>query len=198
MTKKKKNKISVRRIVENRKLSAELKRLNTEPRPLIKEKDGTLMPRGWQNMSPLQTKIDVKRRAKHLHYSRTKKEADTISAVFCFMPSEIGLTPPSEEEIKMVEAIDKKLAKKLRNFNPLDHAIYQPILITRKEGLSLKEQWKHERELVRNYIIEQRAVAQADIQRRQQEVQYNPQGNTTIDLESLTTAGEKNEHSFND
>jgi len=130
--------------------------------------------------------VDAKRRLKE-HYRSVKRQQKPapgqISAVFSFTPNEIGLASPTQEEIKMMEKTNPKVAKSMRYYNPLEHLISMPVTITRNQEIPLKEQWRQARAEIKAELIKHYQEARLGAQQSKQPM---------LDLSQLTTAGDDN------
>jgi hypothetical protein len=188
MSKKKKMKMSL--IIENREALRDLKRINRAPKPGLMQPDGSILPKGWESMSKEAIAVDAKRRAKHNYYSRKRKTG--YSVVFTYSPTELGLPEPqlSDEDMKMLKELNPAYAKKVK-YGKISNLIQQKVSITRDNNYSFKEQWNISRDKTKDYLIEKIKEEQTKIANARA-TQYNPEMDTTIDLNTLTTIGEEN------
>lgn len=199
MTKKRQKFKSVRRHVEDRKALKELKQLQRDPGSFQTDPiTGVSLPKGHENMSKDRVTVLLKRRAKINHYNRTKKDPNLINAIMMFTPGELLIPPPSEDEIKTMEAVNPKMAKVYKHYKPHRHMIPVPIQIRREDGVPMKTLWKKHRNLLKADVIRQRAEIEEQMKQNANvhehgHVDYDPAGPTILNLNELTTAQETND-----
>lgn len=185
--KRKRNVPKMSHIIETRKAIREWKQMNRASRKLV-EVGGDLMPEGWETMSKSDYKIDDRRRAAESHRARPKKDPNTLSVCFNFTPGEIGVNPPSPEEVQMMKEMNPQLGKKLEHFKPLEHVMSTPVVLTREPEITMKEQWAKARLLMKQTMTDrQKQTAEGLLQQR---TEFNPDAPTTLDLDNLTTLGD--------
>jgi len=188
MSKNTRNRKTISEIIEDRKALKELKRMNRAARPLVKDSDEAMLPKGWQNMTNKEIRLDAKRRAKENYHNKLKQPKDVINATFVFTMGEIGIPLPTEEELKIMQEINPRAAKRFKYFKPLKNTKSVTVKMVRDTSMTLKEQWAKERQLVKSHLIEQRLQAEQEILKSQGQIQYSPNGPTTLDLNNITSA----------
>ena len=199
--KKSKNKmkhLTTKEIIERRRSLTELKRLIREPVSLkTHQKDPNnpdkmielkppYEPKGWAKMSTSQKKINSRRIGKHEIYAKQPAPKNSIKVHFSFLPSELGILSPTEEEISLIKETDPKRAQKMKYYNEAEHPLLIPHVYMRNPNVDSKLEWEEERQRVKQQF------SQRYQNYMQEEIVYDPNG-PTLDLSNLTTAGTNNE-----